>query len=156
MESLPLDKINVNFHQLIQLKKLDRVAYSKSISFLYHRQWEKAAQTIRDAMQNALTRLTSPPTFNYITQIIQDKQQWHSGETIDLWHSGPLSIHIRNESGMLKVLIITEGETLMDRETKTLQVGYLDPRQGRWESILSAKSDYDKILKERDVKTIRI
>lgn len=136
--------------QLRQLQSLDKPAYAKTTLLLKYGLFSMAEKHIKAAMNNALIRLTSPPSFDNITQIINEKQQWHSGEVKDLWISGcSSSLHIRNEGGCLNALFITEGKTLMDRKTETLQVGYLDPKQGQWKIISKAQNDYNKIIMEK-------
>ncbi len=132
--------------QLYQLKRLDFSAYAKIILLLKHSLFSMAEKTTKIAMQNISTQLSSPPTFQHITQIIKDKQQWYSGEVLNLWQSGSLSVHIRNESGRLNALFVHEGKRLMERETVSLQIGYLDPQQGRWKIIPIVQDDYNKII----------
>lgn len=138
--------------QLRQLERLDKPAYAKIATLLHHSQYKKATEIIKVAMHNILTRLTPPPpSFNNITQIIENKPLWYSGEVKDLWISGSSSLHIRNESGCLNALFITEGKTLMDRKTETLQVGYLDPKQGQWKIIPSTQNSYNKIIAKGEI-----
>lgn len=119
------------FH-LLQLEKFNLSAFAKANQELENGQSKEATETIRLGMQDVLTTLTSPPSQERIEKVIEGKQQWHSGEVVDVWRNGKRSVHIKNERGVLYLLSIVEGKCLMDRQSTQRQVGYLHPALGQW------------------------
>jgi len=64
-------------------------------------------------------------------QVIKDKQQWASGESVTLWSKGAMQVWVKNESGFLTMQFFIDNKKLTQRYySKPLTVGYLHPEQG--------------------------
>lgn len=118
--------------QMDQLRELDPASYKEVLFLLDSGRLEEASEAVRQGMQDAFTSLTSPPSQEKISEVIEAKQQWHSGESLLLWENGKKSLHIKNERGFLYLLSVVEGKCLMDRQSTQRQVGYLHPALGQW------------------------
>lgn len=117
-----------------QLEKMDPASYKEVLFLLDSGRLEEVSEAVRQGMQNLFTRKTSPspPSLETIKRLIEAKQQWCSGEVVDIWQQGKKSLHIKNERGFLYLLSIVEGKCLMDRQSTQRQVGYLHPALGQW------------------------
>ena len=75
-------------------------------------------------------------------QVIKDKQQWASGESVTLWSKGAMQVWVKNESGFLTMQFFIDNKKLTQRYySKPLTVGYLHPEQG-WLFSTDVENNY--------------